>query len=139
MPSQLDLLTTKKFDSWFNHIIRIGFSVLVKVQLFWEGHKNLLSKCQNHKEDGANFCGFLRKAELYRQQNLNSSHLPLYFFDLRYTLSPVQGIVCHWVIPSRFVVFRHVFLIIQRLFYKVVLCVVCINTMFCHMQSIYII
>ena len=24
----------------------------------------LLSKCQNHKEDGANFCGLLRKDEL---------------------------------------------------------------------------
>ena len=24
-----------------------------------------LSKCQNHKKDGANFCGLLRKAELY--------------------------------------------------------------------------
>ena len=26
---------------------------------------NLLSKCQNHEDDCANFCGFLRKAELY--------------------------------------------------------------------------
>ena len=76
MPSQLDLLTTKKFDSWFNHIIRIGFSVLVKVQLFWEGHKNLLSKCHNHKEDGANFCGFLRKAELYRPGGKCMAHCP---------------------------------------------------------------
>ena len=25
----------------------------------------LLNKRQNHKEDGANFCGLLRKAELY--------------------------------------------------------------------------
>ena len=42
-----------------------------KVQLFWEGHKNLRnlphdfdlynSKRQNHEED---FCGLLRKAEL---------------------------------------------------------------------------
>ena len=48
-----------------------------KVQLFWEGHKDLrhppygfdvyyVSKYQNHKEDGANFCGLLRKAELYQ-------------------------------------------------------------------------
>ena len=26
----------------------------------------LFSKCQNHKEDGANLCGLLRKAELLR-------------------------------------------------------------------------
>ena len=56
---------------------------LDKVQLFWEGHKNscnlphLLSKRQNHKEDFANFCGLLRKAELYK----NFRHPP-YGFDI---------------------------------------------------------
>ena len=30
----------------------------------------LLSKCQNHKEDGEKICGLLRKAELYEVQNL---------------------------------------------------------------------
>ena len=47
---------------------------LVKIHIFWEGHKNvhnrpwfwnLLSKRQNHKDDCANFCGLLIKAELY--------------------------------------------------------------------------
>ena len=33
-----------------------------------------VSKCQNHKEDGANFCGLLRKAELYRQGTSYSSY-----------------------------------------------------------------
>ena len=32
--------------------------------LFWR----LLNKCQNHKENHANFCGLLRKAELYQKQ-----------------------------------------------------------------------
>ena len=48
-----------------------GISVL-KVQLFWDGHKNLckwfwclLSKFKNHKDDYAHFCGLLRKAELH--------------------------------------------------------------------------
>ena len=46
----------------------------IKVQLFWERHKNLrnlshgfdvyLMLKQNHEEDHSNFCGFLKKAEL---------------------------------------------------------------------------
>ena len=46
-----------------------------KVQLFWEGHKNLCNlphaldlhnyKTSEHEEDCTNFCGLLRKAELY--------------------------------------------------------------------------
>ena len=50
-------------------------SFIDKIQLLWEGHKNLLnlpqgfdvyqvSKCQNHEEDSPDFCGLLRKAEL---------------------------------------------------------------------------
>ena len=66
-----------------------------KVQLFWEGHKNLqdlphsfdiysvnvkslrhlLNKHQNHKADCANFCGLPRKAELYNWP-LNSIYIP---------------------------------------------------------------
>ena len=59
---------------FFNSVIKIAY----KVQLFWESHKylchllpwfwNLLSKHQNHKEDCAHFCGFLRKAELYKKK-----------------------------------------------------------------------
>ena len=30
----------------------------------------LQSKCQNHKEDGANFCGLLRQAELLESRGL---------------------------------------------------------------------
>ena len=37
-----------------------------KVQLFWEGHKSLPKKCQNHEEDCANLCGLLKKTELYK-------------------------------------------------------------------------
>ena len=33
-----------------------------------------ISKRQNHKEDGANFCGLLRKAELYRWTIFKSSN-----------------------------------------------------------------
>ena len=50
------------------------FTVCI-IKQFREGHKILrkrpydfdvyLSKCQNHEEDYANFCGLLRKAELY--------------------------------------------------------------------------
>ena len=34
-----------------------------------------LSKCQNHKEDAANFCGLLKEAELYLSQALTHSSL----------------------------------------------------------------
>ena len=48
-----------------------------KVQLFWEGHKNVRNRpygfeIQNHEDDCANFCGLLRKAELYRAPKLCS-------------------------------------------------------------------
>ena len=45
----------------FNHAI----SHNCKVQLFWKGHKYLLSKCPNHEVNCANFHGLLRKAEFY--------------------------------------------------------------------------
>ena len=54
-----------------------------KVQLFWEDHKisqlssncfdksaDLLSKCQNKWKITPNFCGLLRKAELYPNENI---------------------------------------------------------------------
>ena len=46
----------------------IEIALMYKVQLFWEGHKNLrncplmvLSKFQNHKDDGAHFLAFSEK------------------------------------------------------------------------------
>ena len=62
-----------------------------KVQFFWEGHKNLpnlhlleMSKPrQNHKEDCSNFCGLLRKAELY-------VHI-LVFNDMNASISLIQS------------------------------------------------
>ena len=42
--------------------------LMFKVQVFREGHKNLLSKRQNHEEDCTNLCGLLRKAELYEEK-----------------------------------------------------------------------
>ena len=51
-----------------NHVVNGD----AKVQFFWEGHKKLRSRPhrfdiyhQNHEDDCANFCGLLRKAELY--------------------------------------------------------------------------
>ena len=38
------------------------------ILLHWRMKLTLLSKCQNHKENRANFCGLLRKAELYQKQ-----------------------------------------------------------------------
>ena len=45
----------------------VFFDVCIKVQLFWEGHENLklLSKRQIKWVITLNFCGLLRKAELY--------------------------------------------------------------------------
>ena len=37
----------------------------------------LLSKCQNHEDDCANFCGLLRKAELYVDSAQESILAPL--------------------------------------------------------------
>ena len=42
--------------------IKFSFSEKATKDCLWFWH--LLSKCQNHKEDSANFCGLLRKAEL---------------------------------------------------------------------------
>ena len=71
----LNLFKSRRFRShetiWWNCYLYLFH----KVQLFWEGHKNecnppfgfwnLLSKRQNHKDDFANSCGLLRKAEFY--------------------------------------------------------------------------
>ena len=45
------------------HTKRISILLLHLVR--FSAWQTLLGKCQNHKEDGANFCGFLRKTELY--------------------------------------------------------------------------
>ena len=62
-----------KFNEFQSKMSKFDLVITFKVQLFWEGHKNLpncpylLNKRQNHKHDCANFCGILRKAELYNQ------------------------------------------------------------------------
>ena len=55
----------------------LSFSIkksLVKVQLFWEGHKNVRNRPYGFEiylvNDCANFCGLLRKAELYMKSSL---------------------------------------------------------------------
>ena len=52
--------TFRKWQTWICQI-HVKFSFSEKATNFWR----LLSKCQNHKTDCANFCGLLRKAELY--------------------------------------------------------------------------
>ena len=60
-------------------LVKISNFDAYKVQLFWESHKNLHDRPygfdnylrQNHKEDCANFCGLLRKAELYQFHEKN--------------------------------------------------------------------
>ena len=61
----------KAYNSDFlSQIFKINFRHHeCKVQLFWEGHKNVRNRpygfeIQNHEDDCANFCGLLRKAEL---------------------------------------------------------------------------
>ena len=77
----LSLTLLRNFTRWEIFSNRVAFSQylnfmnwcqwFVKVQLFWEDHKNLrilpygfdiylLSKHQNHEEDCANFCGLLK-------------------------------------------------------------------------------
>ena len=45
----------------FTAFLRRPQKIVQSALWFWR----LLSKCQNHEEDFANFCGLLRKAELY--------------------------------------------------------------------------
>ena len=62
----------------------------IKVQLFWEGHKNFrnlphgfdVHKCQNHEEDCANFCGLLRNAELYQELEIMHCRLDSRIWDM---------------------------------------------------------
>ena len=72
----------------------------IKVQLFWKGLKNmpssswfgrLLSKCPNHEEDCASFCGPLRKAKLYLKV------VPATFFFNWYTIQ-LYYIILHAMI-----------------------------------------
>ena len=67
-------LLSKIYCGWKwqkNHRKTMCNLAFIKVQLFWEGHKicriflYLNSKRQNHEEDCTNFCGLLRRAELY--------------------------------------------------------------------------
>ena len=63
-----------KYLSIFKFYQSFFWFMIVKVQFFWEGYKNLynlphrfghlLSKPSNQLEGCANFCGLLRKAEL---------------------------------------------------------------------------
>ena len=73
-------LCEEAFPEVYDKVSKLGRKwssrIIVKVQLSWEGHKNarnppygfeiylVNSKRQNHKDDCANFCGLLRKAEL---------------------------------------------------------------------------
>ena len=41
--------------------------------------KIVLSKRQNHKQDGANFCGLLRKAEVYLSKQTQNRINPDFF------------------------------------------------------------
>jgi hypothetical protein len=49
----------------------------------------VLSKCQNHKADCANFCDLLRKAELYyvttSQTKEKTGNLEIQFFDVSFS------------------------------------------------------
>ena len=52
-----------KFNNFLSKDKKYEHSNEVKVQLFWEGHKNLRNL--PHGLDIGHFCGLLRKAELY--------------------------------------------------------------------------
>ena len=56
----------KTFNAWLKFRFSEKATNVYTIFLIWLWR--LLSKCQNHKENRANFCGLLRKAELYQKQ-----------------------------------------------------------------------
>ena len=69
-PEQFILVVTISFWSRPNHYGQVQIN-LVRPKPFWTDQNRFghiegqgISKCQNHKEDGDNFCSLLRKAEL---------------------------------------------------------------------------